>query len=99
MTQSNKSADKEYNKIFNGMVPKSQSDGGSNLDVGCGDIEQATAAWDGAAEETENNEPLGEAINVAEKFGEVGAQVAGIAARAGAALMESDGRKKRNGHS
>ena len=43
MTQSNKSADTEFNKIYSGMVPKSQSDGGSNLDVGCGDIEQAEA--------------------------------------------------------
>ena len=92
------SYNKDLSKPWNQTVPKSMRDGGANLDEGC-DLQQASAGEDGAAEETENNEPLGEAINVAEKFGEVGAQVAGIAARAGAALMESDGRKKRNGHS
>jgi hypothetical protein len=73
-------------------MPKSQLNSGSDLDEGC-DLQQASAGEDGAAEETEANEPIGEAINVGEKFGEIGAQVAGIAARAGAALMESD--KKR----
>jgi hypothetical protein len=96
MTQSNKSADKEFNKIYNGMVPTSMSDGGSNLDVVCGHIETASAGLDDDPTEfTESNGEVGEAINVGEKFGEVGEQVAGIAARAGAALMESDKKRGR----
>jgi hypothetical protein len=42
MTQSNKSADKPYNQIFSGIIPKSMSDGGTNLDEGC-ELKQAEA--------------------------------------------------------
>ena len=34
----NKAPDKPYNQT----IPKSQQDSGTNLDEGCGDIEQAT---------------------------------------------------------
>jgi hypothetical protein len=47
---------------------------------------------DGAAEETESNEPVGEAASVAGNFASLGAQVVGGAAQnlASAAMMESD---------
>jgi len=37
------SYNKDLSKPWNQTVPKSMQDGGSNLDVGCGDIEQADA--------------------------------------------------------
>jgi hypothetical protein len=43
MTQFNKDPRKEYNRIFNGEVPASMQNGGTNLDEGCGDIGQAEA--------------------------------------------------------
>jgi hypothetical protein len=44
MTQFNKDPRKEYNRIFNGEVPASMQNGGSGLDIGCGDdIGQAEA--------------------------------------------------------
>jgi hypothetical protein len=59
MAQSNKNPDKEFNKIFNGQVPRSMQDGGTNLDVGCGDIEQAEAGQglDSLVEQLETSEP------------------------------------------
>jgi hypothetical protein len=59
MAQSNKNPDKEFNKIFNGQVPRSMQDGGTNLDVGCGDIEQASAGegLDSLVEQLETSPP------------------------------------------
>ena len=39
----NKNPEKEFNKIYNGVVPTSMSDGGGDLDAGCRDIETAEA--------------------------------------------------------
>jgi hypothetical protein len=43
MTQFNKDSQQEYNRIFNGSVPRSMRDGGTNLDSACGDIEEVEA--------------------------------------------------------
>lgn len=63
--QTNKSPDKPYNQT----IPRSQRDGGSNLDDGCGDIGQAEAGMDevfgeliqSAAQGIENS-PIGQAV-------------------------------------
>jgi hypothetical protein len=39
----NKNPDKEYNKIYNGMVPSSMANSGTDLDEACPEIYQAEA--------------------------------------------------------
>jgi hypothetical protein len=90
------SYNKDLSKPWNQTVPKSMRDGGANLDEICGSIEQASAGEDGAAEETEANEPASEAFGAAENMAEVMSQPVRVAAQGiGAALMESDKKRGR----
>jgi hypothetical protein len=99
MAQFNKDPQKEFNKIYNGEVPASMQNGGSGLDIGCGDIETASAGMDDDPTEfTEGNGPVGEAIGAAmylpSEMARQGKEAVSALAGSGA-MMESD--KKRAG--
>jgi hypothetical protein len=84
------------NKPYNMEMPLSQVSSGTELDEICGSIEQASAGEDGAAEETEANEPASEAFGAAENMAEVMSQPVRVAAQGiGAAQMESDKKRGR----
>src|ERR1700733_1543642 len=99
MAQSNKNPEKDFNKIYNGQVPRSQANSGTELDSFCPEIETASAGMDDDPTEfTESNGEIGEAISAATYLPNAMAEGGEEAEKAaGGMMMESDGRKKRGG--